>query len=185
MRSIPWWPVAVLTGKWCRGNIWWWTLVRSAFWYIGLIIKTVKKWKIVRLLDEYEFKRNSGKGNYRGREEDKKSIPLYTIGIVAELIGITSETLRLYEKHGLIRPARKNNKRFYSDNDLQWIHCLRDLIHNKKISIEGIKKLLNYAPCWELTGCSKKTRDECSAYTDKTKPYWELNNQNDIQKGIS
>jgi len=116
-------------------------------------------------------------------EEDKKSIPLYTIGIVAELIGITSETLRLYEKHGLIRPARKNSKRFYSENDLQWIQCLRDLIHNKKISIEGIKKLLNYAPFWELTECSKETRDKCSAYIDKTKPYWELNAQNDMHKG--
>lgn len=117
-------------------------------------------------------------------EQDKKSMPLYTIGIVAELLKINAQTLRLYEKHSLIRPARRNRKRFYSENDLQWIQCLRDLIHNKKISIEGIKKLLNYAPCWELTECSKETRDECSAYTDRTKPYWELNKQNDMQKGI-
>ncbi len=117
-------------------------------------------------------------------EEDKKSIPLYSTGAVTELIGTTAETLRLYEKHGLIRPARRNRKRFYSENDLRWNQCLRDLIHNKKISIEGIKKLLNYAPCWELTECSKKTRDECSAYTDRTKPYWELNKQNNMQKGI-
>lgn len=108
-------------------------------------------------------------------DEEKKEIPLYPIGVVAELIGITDQTIRLYEKHGLIKPARRNRNRFFSENDLKWLKCLRDLIHTKKISIEGIKKLLNYAPCWELTGCSEQERGKCSAYIDKTKPCWELN----------
>lgn len=108
-------------------------------------------------------------------EEEKKDMPLYPIGIVAELIGTTDQTLRLYEKHGLLKPARRNKNRFYSENDIKWLRCLRDLIHNKKISIEGIKKLLDYAPCWEITACSDERRDKCSAYIDKTKPCWELN----------
>lgn len=108
-------------------------------------------------------------------EEEKKSIPLYPIGIVAELIGTTDQTLRLYEKHGLIKPSRRNKIRFYSENDLKWIRCLRDLIHIKKISIEGIKKLLEYAPCWEITECSEERKSTCSAFIDKTKPCWELN----------
>jgi MerR family transcriptional regulator/heat shock protein HspR len=108
-------------------------------------------------------------------DEEKREVPLYPIGVVAELIGVTDQTIRLYEKHGLIKPARRNRNRFYSENDLKWLKCLRDLIHNKKISIEGIKKLLNYAPCWELTGCSEQERVRCSAYIDKTKPCWELN----------
>jgi MerR family transcriptional regulator/heat shock protein HspR len=108
-------------------------------------------------------------------EEERKNMPLYPIGIVAELIGTTDQTLRLYEKHGLIKPARRNKNRFYSENDIKWLRCLRDLIHNKKISIEGIKKLLDYAPCWEITECSEERREKCSAYIDKTKPCWELN----------
>ncbi len=72
--------------------------------------------------------------------QEKKALPLYTIGIVAELMGTTNQTLRLYEKHGLIKPSRKNKNRYYSDNDIRWLLCLRDLIHDKKISIEGIKK---------------------------------------------
>ena len=91
-------------------------------------------------------------------EEEKKDMPLYPIGIVAELIGTTDQTLRLYEKHGLIKPARRNKNRFYSENDIKWMRCLRELIHNKKISIEGIKKLLGYAPCWELTECSEERK---------------------------
>ncbi|MDI6889361.1 MAG: MerR family transcriptional regulator [Thermodesulfovibrionales bacterium] len=108
-------------------------------------------------------------------EEEKKNMPLYTIGVVAELIGITDQTIRLYEKHGLIKPGRRNRNRFYSENDVKWLRCLRDLIHNKKISIEGIKKLLDYVPCWEITGCSEGEREKCSAYIERIKPCWELN----------
>lgn len=107
--------------------------------------------------------------------KDKKEMPLYTIGIVAELIGITDQTLRLYEKQGLIKPARRNKNRYYSENDIKWLTCIRDLIHNKKISIEGIKKLLEYAPCWEITECPEEDRNKCTAFIDKTKPCWELN----------
>jgi len=108
-------------------------------------------------------------------DEEKQSLPLYPIGIVAELIGTTDQTLRLYEKHGLIKPARRNKNRFYSENNIKWLRCLRDLIHNKKISIEGIKKLLDYAPCWEINSCPDERKGKCSAYIDKTKPCWELN----------
>jgi MerR family transcriptional regulator/heat shock protein HspR len=108
-------------------------------------------------------------------EEDRMSTPLYPIGIVAELIGTTDQTLRLYEKHGLIKPARRNKNRYYCENDIKWLRCLRDLIHNRKISIQGIKKLMDYAPCWEITECSEERRDNCTAFIDKTKPCWELN----------
>jgi MerR family transcriptional regulator/heat shock protein HspR len=108
-------------------------------------------------------------------EEEKKGMPLYPIGIVAELIGTTDQTLRLYEKHGLIKPARRNKNRYYSENDIKWLRCIRALIHQRKISIEGIKKLLEYAPCWEITECSEERRSKCSAFIDKTKPCWELN----------
>lgn len=108
-------------------------------------------------------------------EIDKKGLPLYTIGIVSELVGTTNQTLRLYEKHGLVAPNRKNKNRFYSENDIRWLLCLRVLIHKKKISIEGIKKLLEYAPCWEITGCPENLRSECRAFKNNTKPCWEIN----------
>ncbi|MBZ0154708.1 MAG: MerR family transcriptional regulator [Alphaproteobacteria bacterium] len=104
----------------------------------------------------------------------RKDMPLYPIGIVAELIGITEQTLRLYEKHGLIKPSRRNKNRYYSENDVKWLTCIRDLIHTKKISIEGIKKLLEYASCWEIKDCPEERRSSCTATVDRTKPCWEL-----------
>ena len=108
-------------------------------------------------------------------DEEKKGMPLYPIGVVAELLGTTDQTLRLYEKHGLIHPARRNKNRFYSENNIKWLRCLRDLIHIKKISIEGIKKLLEYAPCWEITECPEDRKKRCTALINKAKPCWELN----------
>ncbi|HWR59486.1 MAG TPA: MerR family transcriptional regulator [Thermodesulfovibrionales bacterium] len=108
-------------------------------------------------------------------EDEKKGMPLYSIGVVSELLGTTDQTLRLYEKHGLIMPARRNKNRFYSENDIKWLRCVRDLIHVRKISIEGIKKLLEFAPCWEITSCPEEMKVRCSAFIDKSKACWELN----------
>jgi len=108
-------------------------------------------------------------------EKEKRDMPLYTIGVAAELMSITAQTLRLYEKHGLVKPSRKKKNRFYSENDIRWLFCLRELVHDKKISIEGIKKLLNYAPCWEITMCPEERKNKCLAYRDRAKPCWEIN----------
>jgi len=110
----------------------------------------------------------------KNEEDDKKGMPLYPISIAAELIGTTDQTLRLYEKHGLITPTRRNKNRFYSDNDIKWLKCARQLIHEKKISIEGVKKLLEYAPCWEIQECPEDKRNACSAFIDKSMPCWEV-----------
>ena len=103
-----------------------------------------------------------------------KDAPLYTMGVAARLVGTTAQTLRLYEKHGLITPARERRNRLYTENDIEWLRCVRELIHSRKISIEGIKKLLDYAPCWEIKDCSEDRRQGCTAFTDRGKPCWEL-----------
>lgn len=119
-------------------------------------------------------------GNIKGKtgfidENAKHAMPLYTIGVVSELLGTSNQTLRLYEKHGLVQPTRKNKNRFYSENDIKWLFCLRELIHNKKIGIEGVKRLLNYAPCWEIKNCTEKNKNQCLAYKNRSKPCWERN----------
>jgi MerR family transcriptional regulator/heat shock protein HspR len=108
-------------------------------------------------------------------EDTEKDMPLYTIGTVAELIGTTNQTIRLYEKHGLLKPARRNKNRFYSKNDVRWLLCLRVLIHQKKFGIGGVKKLLGYAACWEIMTCPDKLRNKCHAYIHKIKPYCHMN----------
>jgi MerR family transcriptional regulator/heat shock protein HspR len=66
----------------------------------------------------------------------------------------------------LVKPARKGNRRFFSANDITWIGCIRTMIHEEGISIPGIKKLLRYAPCWEITDCPREVCEPCTAKVD-------------------
>jgi MerR family transcriptional regulator/heat shock protein HspR len=51
-----------------------------------------------------------------------RSRPLYMIGVVAEMVKIHPQTLRMYEKKGLIRPSRSEGKtRMYSPEDVEEI----------------------------------------------------------------
>ncbi len=100
--------------------------------------------------------------------------PVYPISVAAELLDVHPRTLRLYEKRGLISPKRRGNKRFFSNNDLHWIRCIREMIHKKGLNIVGIKRLLCLLPCWQIKGCTEEEREECSAYQDRTEPCWEL-----------
>lgn len=99
--------------------------------------------------------------------------PIYPISVAAKLLSVHPRTLRIYEEEGLILPARMKSKRFYSNNDIEWIGCLRGLIHDKGISIPGIKLLLELTPCWEITQCPDEKRDDCSAYIDRSIPCWQ------------
>ena len=100
--------------------------------------------------------------------------PVYTIGTAAEILGVHPRTLRLYEDAGLIRPARKNNRRFYSASDLRWISCIRYMIHEQGLNQEGLRRLLALIPCWEINDCSPETKAACSAAIDRSAPCWEL-----------
>ncbi|MBP8644691.1 MAG: MerR family transcriptional regulator [Syntrophobacteraceae bacterium] len=106
--------------------------------------------------------------------EDENRRALYSIGIVAELLNIHPRTLRIYEQEGLIRPSRRGGKRFYSNNDLQWLRCLRKLLSDDGLNIAGIKKLLTLAPCWKIRGCAEETRIQCPAILNFPVPCWDL-----------
>ncbi len=105
-----------------------------------------------------------------------ESTPVYTIGIAADLLGVHPRTLRLYEQAGLLRPARKNNRRLYSENDIRWVQCIRYLIHKKGLNQEGLRRLLGLIPCWELKQCPEEVHKSCSAYMERTTPCWEIAN---------
>ena len=97
----------------------------------------------------------------------RKDMPVYTIGVASQLLDVHPRTLRIYEDEGLIKPHRQGQRRLYSPNDVQWISCLRSLIHDQGISIPGIKKLLNYATCYEIADCPEKVHCHCDAVVDK------------------
>ena len=96
--------------------------------------------------------------------------PVYSIGVAAQLVNVHPRTLRIYEDEGLVKPARNGNRRIFSQNDITWISCVRKMIHDEGISIPGIKKLLRYAPCWEITDCPRDVCESCTAQIDVAVP---------------
>jgi MerR family transcriptional regulator/heat shock protein HspR len=100
----------------------------------------------------------------------KKDLPIYPIGVAAKLLDVHPRTLRIYEDEGLIKPHRSGNRRLYSTNDITWVGCLRKMIHNDGISIPGIKKLLRYASCYEISDCPGDIHCTCDAVVDRAIP---------------
>lgn len=94
--------------------------------------------------------------------DEKKAV--FTIGIAAQMLEVHPRTLRIYEEEGLIKPQRKGKWRYYTMNDIRWIECLREMIHEHGISIAAVKKLLQYTPCWNITDCPFEKRKECTAF---------------------
>lgn len=96
--------------------------------------------------------------------------PIYPIGVAARMLNVHPRTLRIYEAEGLIEPAHVGSRRMFSTNDIQWITCLRIMIHEDGISIPGLKKLLEFAPCWEIRDCPADIHEHCGALVDRAAP---------------
>ncbi len=68
---------------------------------------------------------------------------LYTIGIVASMYNIHPQTLRLYEKEGLLKPTRsKGRTRYYTEEDLQRLEFILSLSRDLGVNLAGIDIIL-------------------------------------------
>src|SRR6201985_559356 len=68
---------------------------------------------------------------------------VYGISVASELSGIDPQTLRLYERRGLLTPARTDGgTRRYSDDDLDRLQRITDLV-DQGVNIAGILQILN------------------------------------------
>ena len=69
--------------------------------------------------------------------------PLYMIGVVAEMLRVHPQTLRFYEKKGLVRPSRTEGKtRMYSAEDVDEIARLLRLTRDLGVNLAGVEIIL-------------------------------------------
>ncbi len=74
----------------------------------------------------------------------KKKIKTYTISAVAELYEIHPQTLRLYEREGLLQPSRsEGNTRLYTDPDLERLEVILSLTRELGVNLAGVEIILN------------------------------------------
>ena len=74
----------------------------------------------------------------------KKARAGYMISAVAELYKIHPQTLRLYERVGLLKPSRsQGNTRLYTDSDLERLEVILTLTREMGANLAGIEIILN------------------------------------------
>lgn len=74
----------------------------------------------------------------------KKARAGYMISAVAELYKLHPQTLRLYERAGLLKPSRsQGNTRLYTDDDLERLEVILTLTRDMGVNLAGIEIILN------------------------------------------
>jgi len=75
-------------------------------------------------------------------DRDNYRMAVYVISVAAELSGMHPQTLRNYERVGLLRPARtRGGNRRYSEADIARLHRIAQLV-NSGMNLEGIRHVL-------------------------------------------
>ena len=72
---------------------------------------------------------------------DKKR-PLFMIGVVCEMFNIHPQTLRVYEREGLLSPRRAGGARLYSQEDLEQIRIILNLTKELGVNRAGVDIIL-------------------------------------------
>lgn len=78
------------------------------------------------------------------RERDRERRPLYMISVVADMLKVHPQTLRTYEREGLLRPSRtEGNTRLYSQEDVDRVELILRLTKELGVNLAGVEVILN------------------------------------------
>src|SRR6476619_1597167 len=77
-------------------------------------------------------------------ERKKKGKAAYMISAVADTYGIHPQTLRLYEREGLLKPSRSDgNTRLYTQDDIERLELILNLTRDLGVNLAGVEVVLN------------------------------------------
>ena len=69
--------------------------------------------------------------------------PVFTLSVAADILGLHPRTLRIYEEHDLVVPARTPTKRRrYSQNDIRKFQFIQHLTHDLGVNLAGVDIIL-------------------------------------------
>jgi MerR family transcriptional regulator/heat shock protein HspR len=100
---------------------------------------------------------------------DDRTRAVYVISVAAELAGVHPQTLRIYERKGLLEPARTGGgSRRYSDDDIRLLHRIQDLT-DAGLNLAGVKRVLELEAQVELLRTElERTRAAASEAVEQT-----------------
>lgn len=96
------------------------------------------------------------------------SEPLFVISVAARLVEMHPQTLRKYEREGLIAPSRTSgNLRLYSDQDIERLRQVKYLVEERSMNLAGVQMAL------DLTRNLLRLRDKLDTDDDDTRQIYD------------
>ncbi|MCL6548326.1 MAG: MerR family transcriptional regulator [Alicyclobacillus sp.] len=91
---------------------------------------------------------------------DRRQLPLFSIGIVQKLTGLSARQIRYYEQHGLVKPARSEGKqRLFCFADVERLMEIRRLL-DEGLNMAEVKQRLGEAEESPLQGSKPEPSDQ-------------------------
>jgi MerR family transcriptional regulator/heat shock protein HspR len=72
--------------------------------------------------------------------------PCYIISVAARMVGLHAQTLRYYERAGLVEPSRsRGNRRLYSSEDVDRLRKIKTLMDDLGVNLAGVEVIMRMA----------------------------------------
>jgi MerR family transcriptional regulator/heat shock protein HspR len=95
------------------------------------------------------------------KEATWDDVPAYVISVAAQMVGMHAQTLRYYERAGLVTPARsKGNIRLYRRSDIERLRLIQRLIADHGVNLAGVELVL------QMEGRIRQLQDRLDALSD-------------------
>ena len=98
--------------------------------------------------------------------------PCYVISVAARMVGMHAQSLRNYERIGLIRPGRSQGRvRLYSQSDIERLRNIQRMVQDLGVNLAGVEVIMNMRETMaRMEREMDRLREELQAYRDRTLP---------------
>jgi MerR family transcriptional regulator/heat shock protein HspR len=98
--------------------------------------------------------------------------PCYVISVAARLVGMHAQSLRNYERIGLVQPSRSRGRiRLYSQADIERLRYIQGLVNDLGLNLAGVEMMMNMREQMRrMEGEMDRLRAELQEYRDRTLP---------------
>ena len=108
--------------------------------------------------------------NERGTHSNDQ--PCYVISVAAKMVGMHAQSLRNYERMGLIQPGRSQGRvRLYSQSDIERLLNIQRMVQDLGVNLAGVDVIMNMKlRMQQMEHEMALLREELQAYRDRTLP---------------
>jgi MerR family transcriptional regulator/heat shock protein HspR len=101
-----------------------------------------------------------------------EDVPCYVISVAAKMLGLHAQTLRYYERMGILQPSRSRGRiRLYSQADIALLRHIQRLINELGVNLAGAEAIIRLNErIQEMEAEMEEVRAELQSYRDRVLP---------------